>query len=497
MKDPTLRQLQEISALLNSSLDHATIRKRAIEAATLLMNAEAGSLLLLEEATGELYFDVAHGEKGEAVRQARLRHGQGIAGHVARTGEPIIVNDVQHDVRFFRHVDQASGFVTRNMVCVPVTAHGRLLGVLQAINHKNGDSFGEDDLHNFVALGHQVGIAIENANLYEEIHLLFEGFISASVQAIESRDPTTSGHSQRVATLTCRLAEAVTQADSGLYAGVRFNAEQLKELRYAAVLHDFGKVGVREHILLKARKLYQLQQELIKSRFDFIKRTLEVDVLRRKLEVHEAKLGGKKQTLLAQLDRQLGERMKEVDEMFSFILKCNQPGSQFPAQVVKLKEIAHLEYRSYDGPRPFLTEEEVGALSVLQGTLTPSERKEIERHVAHTFEFLSKIPWSRSLKNVPSIAWSHHEKLDGSGYPRGLLHNQIPLQARMMTICDIYDALTASDRPYKAAISSDTALRYLESQSKEGKLDSELVDVFTKERIYEVIQPRSRIRKIA
>jgi HD-GYP domain-containing protein (c-di-GMP phosphodiesterase class II) len=164
---------------------------------------------------------------------------------------------------------------------------------------------------------------------------------------------------------------------------------------------------------------------------------------------------------------------------------------------VKLKEIAHLEYRSYDGPRPFLTEEEVGALSVLQGTLTPSERKEIERHVAHTFEFLSKIPWSRSLKNVPSIAWSHHEKLDGSGYPRGLLHNQIPLQARMMTICDIYDALTASDRPYKAAISSDTALSYLESQSKEGKLDSELVDVFTKEKIYEVTQPRSRIRKIA
>jgi hypothetical protein len=206
---------------------------------------------------------------------------------------------------------------------------------------------------------------------------------------------------------------------------------------------------------------------------------------------------GKKQTLLAQMDRQLAQRMKETDELFSFILKCNQPSSQSPAQVVKLKEIANLEYRSYDGPRPFLTEEEVGALSVLQGTLTQSERKEIERHVAHTFEFLSKIPWSRSLKNVPSIAWSHHEKLDGSGYPRGLLHSQIPLQARMMTICDIYDALTASDRPYKAAISSDIALSYLENQGKEGKLDSELVDVFTKAQVYQVTQPRSKIRKIA
>ena len=497
MKDPSLRQLQEISALLNSSLDHATIRKRAIEAATLLMNAEAGSLLLLDEATGDLYFDVAHGEKGEAVRQARLRKGQGIAGHVARTGEPIIVNDVQQDTRFFRHVDQTSGFVTRNMVCVPVTAHGRLLGVLQAINHKHGEQFGEDDLQNFVALGHQVGIAIENANLYEEIHLLFEGFISASVQAIESRDPSTSGHSQRVATLTCRLADAVSQTDSGLYAGIRFNAEQLKELRYAAVLHDFGKVGVREHVLLKARKLYQLQQELVKSRFDFIKRTMEVDTLHRKLEVYEAKKSTGKQALLVQLDRQLAQRMDEVDRMFSFILKCNQPSSQSPAQIAKLKDIARLEYHSYDGPRPFLTEEEVGALSVLHGSLTQSERKEIERHVTHTFEFLSKIPWSRSLKNVPSIAWTHHEKLDGSGYPRGLPRNQIPLQARMMTICDIYDALTASDRPYKSAISTDTALGYLESQSKEGKLDAELVEVFTKEKVYQVTQPRSTIRKIA
>ncbi len=488
MKDITLRQLHEISALLNSSLDTATIRKRAVEAATLMMNAEAGSLLLLDEVTGELYFDVAHGEKGEAVRQIRLRRGQGIAGHVAQTGQPIIVNDVQHDVRFFRHVDKTSGFVTRNMVCVPVTAHGHLLGVLQAINHINGEAFSEDQFDNFVALGHQVGIAIENANLYEEIHRLFEGFISASVQAIESRDPTTSGHSQRVASLTCRLAEAVTHTDSGLYAGVRFNVDQLKELRYAAVLHDFGKVGVREHVLLKARKLYEPQLELIKSRFDFIKRTLEVDTLHRKLEVHEAKGGDGGKTLLTQLDRQLAQRIKEVDEMFSFILKCNQPSSQSPARFVKLEEIAHLEYRSYDGPRPFLTEEEVVALSVLQGSITQSERKEIQRHVTHTFEFLSKIPWTRSLKNVPSIAWSHHENLDGSGYPQGLSQDQIPLQARMMTVCDIYDALTASDRPYKAAVPSNTALRYLESQAKEGKLDSECVNIFTKEKVYHVTQ---------
>ena len=297
MEEQTLRQFQNVSALLNSTLDHRTILQRAVEAATVIMDAEAGSLLLLDQATGELYFDVAHGEKGSAVGQVRLRFGQGIAGHVTRTGEPVIVNDVQCDPRFFRHADQASGFVTRNMVCTPVTAHGRTLGVLQAINRKQGGIFQEQDLQNFVALGHQVGIAIENANLYEEIQLLFEGFISASVQAIESRDPTTSGHSQRVATLTCRLAEAVNLADSGPYAGVCFNTDQIKEIRYAAVLHDFGKVGVREHILVKARKLYPAQQEAIKARFDYIKRTLEVDTLKRKLNVYETRGRTKKQPI--------------------------------------------------------------------------------------------------------------------------------------------------------------------------------------------------------
>jgi len=495
MPDRTLRQLQDLSALLNSSLDHATIRTRAIEAATLLMNAQAGSLLLLDETTDELYFDVVHGEKGKEVREARLRRGQGIAGHVVRTGEALIVDDVQNDPRFFSHVDHISGFVTRNMVCVPVTAHGRLLGVLQAINRKDGASFDTDDLQNFVALGHQVGIAIENANLYEEIHSLFEGFISASVQAIESRDPTTSGHSQRVATLSCRLAEAVTHTTKGHYTIVRFTSEQLKELRYAAVLHDFGKVGVREHILLKARKLYPLQQDLIKSRFDFIKKSLEAEILHQKLDLYESGKVKKRSLALRQLEKELVRRTKDVDDMFSFILRCNQP--QAAPDVERLKTIAGLQYGSYDGPRPFLTEEEVMALTVLQGNLTQVERQEIERHVTCTFEFLSKIPWTRALKDVPAIAWSHHEKLDGTGYPRGLSGDQIPLQARIMTICDIYDALTASDRPYKAAVAPATALSYLESQAKEGRLDVDLLKIFVEERIYLATQSRSSVRNIA
>lgn len=494
MNEQTLRQFQDISALLNSSLDHGEIRQRAIEAASIIMDAEAGSLLLLDEVTGELYFDVAHGEKSVAVRQVRLGFGQGIAGHVARTGEPLIVNDVQGDSRFFRQADQASGFVTRNMVCVPVRAHGRFLGVLQAINRKHDGLFEDSDLQNFVALGHQVGIAIENANLYEEIHQLFEGFISASVQAIESRDPTTSGHSQRVASLTCQLAEIVNLVETGPYARIQFNAEQIKEIRYAAVLHDFGKVGVREHILAKAEKLYPAQQEAVKARFDFIKRTLEADSLRRKLEIYEPNRHENTQALFAQLDQQLERQIHDVDDMFSFVLKCNQPMSrshraapQPLPQLERLREIADQEYRSFDGMRPYLTKQEVQSLSIAEGSLIGEERRQIQQHVAHTFEFLSKIPWTKSLKNVPSIAWSHHEKLDGSGYPRGLKKDLIPIQTRMMTICDIYDAMTAADRPYKSAISPSEALRYLAGQATEGKIDSALFDLFQKEKVYEMV----------
>lgn len=488
MKDPKLRQFQEISALLNSSLHPSEIRKRAIEAATLLMDAEAGSLLLLDESMNELYFEVAHGEKGAAVSEIRLKLGQGIAGHVAQTGEPVIVNDVQCDPRFFRSADHKSGFMTRNMVCTPVKAQGKVVGVLQAINRRDGGLFDDEDLQNFVTLGHQVSIAIENAHLYDEIRHLFEGFISASVQAIESRDPTTSGHSNRVALLTCRLAEAVNGMDSGPYAACRFDDEQLKEIRYAALLHDFGKVGIREHILVKARKLYPGELALVKARFDFIKRTLESQMLRQKVAILQRKNRIGTGRLLSELNGDFIRRLQDIDATFLFIMKCNQPNVTPREGFERLHDIAKLQYESFDGSCPYLSPEEVVALSLPAGSLTPHERHEIESHVTHTFDFLSKIPWTQSLRNIPAIAYSHHEKLDGTGYPRKLVGNQIPVQSRMMTICDIYDALTAADRPYKSAVPAANALGILRAYAKEGKIDAALLDLFIDAKVYRTTQ---------
>lgn len=480
-----LRKLQEISGVLNSSLNPADIRKRAIEAATVVMNAETGSLLLMDEAAQELYFDVALGEKGEGIRQIRLKVGQGIAGAVAKTQQPEIINDCYSDPRFNPAGDKKTGFRTRNMVCVPVKAKDRLLGVLQAINKKDSAFFTQDDLQDFVSLANQVGIAIDNANLYEEINRLLEGFINASVMAIESRDPTTSGHSGRVATLCCGMAEVVDRLDNGPFKDVAFNYDQMKEMRYAAVLHDFGKVGVREHVLIKAEKLFPGDLAQLKARFDFIKRTYETKALRRKVDVLMSGDRAATAELVAQVDEELAKQIAETDGILEFLLACNRPTVLAQGGFERLSDIAKMNYESYGGLQSYLMPQEAYALSIPKGSLTQEERLEIESHVTHTYRFLSTIPWTKTLKNIPEIAYGHHEKLDGTGYPRQIPGNVIPVQTRIMTISDIYDALTASDRPYKAAVPTPKALAILEDEVKHGKVDSGLFNVFVESKVYE------------
>jgi putative nucleotidyltransferase with HDIG domain len=238
-----LNTLIELSAIINSSLDIAEIRKRAIEAATELVNAEAGSLLFLDEETGELYFDVAIGEKGEKVKTIRLQKGQGIAGWVAEHDEPVIINDVQNDSRFFKSADEKSGFITKNMICVPVKTKDKLVGVLQAINKKD-TSFGTDDLDLLTGLSHQVAIAIENARLYDELRETFYATIHALAETIEKRDPYTAGHTKRVMNYSLAVGRMM-----GL------SKREMEDLKLSAILHDIGKIGVRDDVLLKNDKL--------------------------------------------------------------------------------------------------------------------------------------------------------------------------------------------------------------------------------------------------
>jgi HD-GYP domain-containing protein (c-di-GMP phosphodiesterase class II) len=405
-----------------------------------------------------------------------------------------------------RSLDQRHGYQTRSMLTVPmVSAREEVIGVIQLINRRGKGvetlagaaefegsvvPFDEAAVELAEALASQAGIALENALLYDEVKELFEGFVTASVHAIESRDPTTSGHSQRVADLTVELARVVDRTDTGPYASHRFDFDAIREIRYAALLHDFGKVGVRENVLVKAKKLYPHERELLLARFDFIRQAIKVEQLEAKVRYLTEASRGQLAAQLAEVDRDAAARLTELDEFVRFVLAANEPTVLEEGGFERLVEIASRRYRDARGQeRPYLSAEEIAALQIPRGSLTQGERLAIEQHVAHTYTFLRQIPWGRSLRNIPEIAGAHHEKLDGSGYPRKRVGDAIPVQARMMTISDIFDALTASDRPYKKAVPLERALAILQAEVIAGKLDAALYALFVDARVFAVVLP--------
>jgi HD-GYP domain-containing protein (c-di-GMP phosphodiesterase class II) len=376
-----------------------------------------------------------------------------------------------------------------------------IVGVLQLINPKRHVEVVLDDTAKvrqevvpytsrqrelMESLASQAAVAYENSQLYAAIQRLFEGFVRASVTAIESRDPTTSGHSFRVANLTVALAEAVDRAVAGPYSNVRFSREEMKEIRYASLLHDFGKVGVREEVLVKAKKLYPLQTDLIRQRFEYVKRSMEAESLRVQLK-HVLEKG--RDEYLKQerkFDAALAAQLKEMDEWFAIIMQSNEPSVMPEGSFERLLELSARSFKDFDGKdQPLLTDMEVRLLSIRKGSLDDAERQQIESHVVHTFNFLQQIPWTKEIRSIPDIARGHHEKLNGRGYPYKLSAPEIPVQTRMMTISDIFDALCASDRPYKKAVSLESALDILKLAVEDGELDPHLFQLFLEAKVYE------------
>jgi response regulator RpfG family c-di-GMP phosphodiesterase len=295
--------------------------------------------------------------------------------------------------------------------------------------------------------------------------------------AIESRDPTTAGHSERVASLTVGLAECTESTPSGPFKGLKFSATEIQEIRYASLLHDFGKVGVREAVLVKAEKLYPQEMEVLKARFELARKDRQVQSYMRRLD--GVRTGRTLNEVEAEEIVRLAHDEKELDEFLEFILQCNKPTVLSQGGFERLSGLSQQSFTdSRERPHALLTSQEVQVLSIPRGSLSAVERREIESHVTHTFKFLSQIPWTKTLKRVPEIAYAHHEKLDGKGYPRSIPSDRIPVQSKMMAISDIYDALTASDRPYKKAVPHEMALDILKKESDTGQLDKELFKIF-------------------
>jgi len=455
-----LSSILEVAKALTAERQVGRLLGLINDTAARVAEADRCSIFVVDREAQQLWTQASHGTGG-----LRVPLGAGIAGAVAQSGRTVRLADAYADPRFNPQVDHATGYRTRSILCVPMTnTHGEVVGVIQALNRRDG-AFGAEDEELLGALAGPAASAIENALLHEEIERLFEGFVQAAVTAIEARDPTTAGHSGRVATLTTDLARAVEAAPPAPWRGVSFDQASMQQLRYAALLHDFGKVGVREHVLVKAEKLYPHQLELLSARFDLARLAVENQALRARLDGAPA--------------GDLEARLAELDASWKLVLAANRPTVLPAGDAARLRRLAAVAMPAARGEaRPLLTEDELGLLAIPKGSLSDAERREIESHVTHTWRFLSQIPWTRTLKRVPEIAYGHHEKLDGGGYPRAVAAPAIAVETRMMTISDIYDALTASDRPYKKALPAEKALDILTAEAQRGQVDPSLLGVF-------------------
>lgn len=509
-----LNKLADISISLSAEDDLMTLLRKILSEGQNIACCDAASLFLINEINDherELVFKLTQNDSMDFPFEEMHfpLDESSIAGYVAYTDTELNIPDAYQlpttvPYKFNQSFDRRTGYRTKSILAIPLANKQKeVIGVLQFINRKKARSlkitdeksalaytepFDSDINVLLQALASQAGIAIENTILQNDIKALFEGFVNASVAAIEQRDPTTSGHSFRVADLCVELAESVSISNLTRLRNVRFTEPEVRELKYAALLHDFGKVGVRESVLVKEKKLKEGSLENIQYRILLAQERLRSQALGKQLAMYRNDAFD--QGRFTEIDRQLHNDIEMLKQFYDAIIEANEPSVLRQDNREMLDRINGYKLESSDDELDILSGEELELLSISKGSLSPLERKEIESHVVHTQNFLEHIPWTKEFQNIPTIAGAHHEKLDGSGYPHGMTDVQIPLPSKIMTIADIYDALTASDRPYKPAMNYEQAIDILMSEAKQGLLDIDLVQVFVDAKVFHVIDTK-------
>ena len=538
-----ISELNAIGAALSAEHGTETLLEMILEKSREITKSDAGSLYLVEELPLDAELPEAASAKEDVqeyggaklavtrkdgtkkvlrfklaqnytLRQVPFREAvmeisdKSIAGYVVRTGEIVNLDDAYHlpgpvPYSFNRKFDEDSGYRTKSMIAVPMRnpKTGEIVGAVQLINAKRQYEAKLNSLSAVVSqvvpytvrqqemvasLASQAAVALENSRLYERQQELFKGFVKASVKAIELRDPTTRGHSERVRNLTVALAQTLDRASDGPYKDLKFTRDQIQEIDYASLLHDVGKVSVPEKVLVKAKKLFPEHLENLQQRFQVFKARVQVEWLRSTKQYILEK--GREDYLAreAEFEALLDQQCRQVDGYLAAVLQSNEPTVLPEGNFDKLTEVAgrrFVDFNSVD--QSLLTPQEVRLLSIRKGSLNEEEWEVMKSHVLGTFEFLEQIPWTRQIQDIPEIARGHHEKLNGQGYPHKLLAPDIPLQTRMMTISDIFDALAANDRPYKRAVSTEKALQIVQMEVDEGNLDPNLFRVFKEAKIWE------------
>lgn len=503
-----LEQLNDIGASLSNERDLKLLLEKILLAAKAITRADGGTLYLMSEDKRHLHFEIVRtdslgiafgGSSGQPTSglfpdlplydTVGAPNNSMVAAYAALTGNTINIADAYvaagFDFSGTRKFDAGTGYRSQSFLTVPMKNHeGEIIGVLQLINAispENGTvvDFSQADQRLAESLASQAAIALTNRQLVQQLEELFESFIKLINLAIDEKSPYTGGHCQRVPELTMMLADAVDATTEGPLADFKLTDRDRYELRIAALMHDCGKVTTPVHVVDKATKLQTIYDriQLIDTRFEVVKRDAEARMWR---EISEGASTSECRARYEQLCRQCKEDR-------DFLRRANMGTERMRDEdVERVRSIgATYRWRNVEGVEiPFLSDDELENLTIRAGTLTQSERETINHHIVATIRMLEQLPWPKHLKNVPEYAGGHHERMDGKGYPKGLKREQMSWQARMIGIADIFEALTARDRPYKEGMKLSQALGILENFKNNGHIDPDLYELFVRSDVF-------------
>jgi len=504
-----LKELNEIGIALSQQRDLNSLLETILLAAMRITRADAGTLYLHEQQQRVLRFEILRnntlnismgGTSGEPITfyPIQLYDGTGspnhamVVSHAALSGETVNIPDAYmaegYDFSGTKKFDAKTGYRSQSFLTVPMRNHDyEVIGVLQLINARdqvNGAiiPFSRDDQQLLESLASQAAIALTNRHLIVQLEELFESFIQLINTAIDDKSPYTGGHCERVPALTMMLAEAVNRTTQGPLKDFVMTDKDRHELKIAGLLHDCGKITTPVHVVDKSTKLHTLFDKihLLDTRFEILKRDAEIAMLR------EIAAAGSDAERIEAGRKSYAERLEQLDLDREFLRHCNVGSEAMSAEAQeRVHRIAAYQWRNVDGKLGrFLNDDEIENLTIRAGTLTAAERSIINHHIEVTIKMLEALPWPRHLKNVPEYAGGHHERMDGKGYPRGLTRDQMSVQARLMGIADIFEALTAKDRPYKKGKTLTESLTILGKFKLGGHIDPDLFDVFMREKVY-------------
>ncbi len=496
-----IHRLNEIGMALSTESDSNKLFEMILEEARNITNAD-GRTLYSKDKEGNLKFEILRNDTMNTIMGGSSNkeipfdpvklwvddstpNQSNVSAYVALTGETVNIKDAYQEAGFdfsgTKSYDEKTGYHSKSFLTVPLKNHeNEIIGVMQLINARDEDNevvpFDKDMQEQIESLASQGAVALTNKKLVGELKTLFEAFIQLIATAIDKKSEYTGGHCSRVPVITMMLADAVAKTTSWKYKDFSMTEEERYELYIAAWLHDCGKVATPPHVVDKGTKLETIfdRIELVKTRMEILKRDVEIDFLKRQLNGS-----------LPEFDEKYTKAIKEIDENIKFIEACNI-GGEFMKSELQDKIVAISKQKLFLNNKEMniLTDNEVRNLNITKGTLLPEERDIINDHISITIEMLEELPYPKNLKNIPEFAGGHHEKMDGTGYPKGLKADQMSPQAKIMAIADIYEALTAADRPYKEGKKLSQAMRIMGFMKNDYHIDEDLFEIFVNSGVY-------------